>query len=145
MNLLRKNDLIMLGLSLVIFAILQVLITTKVLTSFWELNLIIIGINVIMAVSLNLINGYTGQFSLGHAGFMAVGAYTGVVMTTFFHLPFIVAIVAGAVLAGLLGFLICLPNPCLRGGFLGFSTFGVGGIFPAVVFDLGFLGGDGGF
>ena len=57
----------MLGLSLVIFAILQVLITTKVLTSFWELNLIIIGINVIMAVSLNLINGYTGQFSLGHA------------------------------------------------------------------------------
>ena len=49
MNLLRKNDLIMLGLSLVIFAILQVLITTKVLTSFWELNLIIIGINVIMA------------------------------------------------------------------------------------------------
>ena len=74
MNLLRKNDLIMLGLSLVIFAILQVLITTKVLTSFWELNLIIIGINVIMAVSLNLINGYTGQFSLGHAGFMAVGA-----------------------------------------------------------------------
>ena len=66
----------MLGLSLVIFAILQVLITTKVLTSFWELNLIIIGINVIMAVSLNLINGYTGQFSLGHAGFMAVGAYT---------------------------------------------------------------------
>ena len=83
MNLLRKNDLIMLGLSLVIFAILQVLITTKVLTSFWELNLIIIGINVIMAVSLNLINGYTGQFSLGHAGFMAVGAYTGVVMTTF--------------------------------------------------------------
>ena len=100
MNLLRKNDLIMPGLSLVIFAILQVLITTKVLTSFWELNLIIIGINVIMAVSLNLINGYTGQFSLGHAGFMAVGAYTGVVMTTFFHLPFIVAIITGAVLAG---------------------------------------------
>lgn len=48
MNLLRKNDLIMLGLSLVIFAILQVLITTKVLTSFWELNLIIIGIYVMV-------------------------------------------------------------------------------------------------
>ena len=82
MNLLRKNDLIMLGLSLVIFAILQVLITTKVLTSFWELNLIIIGINVIMAVSLNLINGYTGQFSLGHAGFMGVGAFSGVILAT---------------------------------------------------------------
>ena len=86
----RKNDLLMLGLSLVLFAVLQVLISTRVLSSFWELNLIVIGINVIMAASLNLINGYTGQFSLGHAGFMAVGAYTGVVMTSYFHLPFIV-------------------------------------------------------
>ncbi|MCI6097612.1 MAG: branched-chain amino acid ABC transporter permease, partial [Selenomonadaceae bacterium] len=73
MNLMRKNDLIMLGLSLVLFAVLQALISTRVLSSFWELNLIVIGINVIMAASLNLINGYTGQFSLGHAGFMAVG------------------------------------------------------------------------
>src|SRR3954451_1726789 len=41
-----------------------------------------IGINIILAVSLNLINGYTGQFSLGHAGFMAVGAYTSAMITT---------------------------------------------------------------
>ena len=53
----RKNDLIMLGLSLVLFAVLQALISTRVLSSFWELNLIVIGINVIMAASLNLING----------------------------------------------------------------------------------------
>lgn len=43
-----------------------------------------IGINIILAVSLNLINGYTGQFSLGHAGFMAVGAYTAAVITNQF-------------------------------------------------------------
>src|SRR5439155_24555149 len=41
-----------------------------------------VGINIILAVSLNLINGYTGQFSLGHAGFMAVGAYSAAVVTT---------------------------------------------------------------
>ena len=78
MKFLRRNDLVMLGIGIVIFAVLQVLITERIMSSFWQLNVIIIGINVIMAVSLNLINGYTGQFSLGHAGFMAVGAYVGV-------------------------------------------------------------------
>ena len=62
MKFLRKNGLIMLGLGLVIFAVLQALITERILSSFWQLNVIIIGINIIMAVSLNLINGYTGQF-----------------------------------------------------------------------------------
>ena len=66
MNLLRKNDLIMLAFGIVLFAVLQGLISTKIIGSFWELNLIIIGINVIMSVSLNLINGYTGQLSLIH-------------------------------------------------------------------------------
>jgi branched-chain amino acid transport system permease protein len=50
----------------------------------WLFNFYNIGINIIMAVSLNLINGYTGQFSLGHAGFMAVGAYTAAVITNQF-------------------------------------------------------------
>ena len=88
MKYLRKNDCIMLGFAIILFAVLQGLITGRVLSSFWQLNLLIVGINIIMAVSLNLINGYTGQFSLGHAGFMAVGAYVGIVLTTNFHLPF---------------------------------------------------------
>ena len=80
MKYLRKNDCIMLVFSVVLFAVLQLLITERILSSFWQLNLLIIGINIILAASLNLINGYTGQFSLGHAGFMAVGAYVGVVL-----------------------------------------------------------------
>ena len=95
MNSIRKNDLLLLALGIVVFAVLQGLISARIIGSFWQLNLLIIGINVIMSVSLNLINGYTGQFSLGHAGFMAVGAYVGVVLTTNFHAPFIVALVAG--------------------------------------------------
>lgn len=145
MNFMRKNDLIMLVLALVLFGILQALITTRMLSSFWELNLIIIGINVIMAASLNLINGYTGQFSLGHAGFMAVGAYTGVVMTSYFDMPFIVALIAGAILAGLLGFLIGLPTLRLRGDYLAIATLGLGEIIRIVIMNMDYVGGAAGF
>ena len=55
-----------------------------------------IGINIILAVSLNLINGYTGQFSLGHAGFMAVGAYTAAAITMFGAPKFAPALTQGA-------------------------------------------------
>lgn len=145
MNLLRKNDLLMLVLSLVLFGVLQALISTKVFSSFWELNLIIIGINVIMAVSLNLINGYTGQFSLGHAGFMAVGAYVGVVMTTFWQLPFIVSLLGGALLAGILGFLIGLPTLRLRGDYLAIATLGLGEIIRIIIMNFDYVGGAAGF
>src|SRR6185437_8770766 len=56
----------------------------KQINSYWLFVGYDIGINIILAVSLNLINGYTGQFSLGHAGFMAVGAYTAAVITNQF-------------------------------------------------------------
>lgn len=55
---------------------LELLIWLGVLNDYWTLTLMTMGINIILAVSLNLINGFTGQFSLGHAGFMAVGGYT---------------------------------------------------------------------
>ena len=72
---LRKQDLIFFLFGLVLFGVLQGLISGRVIGSFWQLNLLFLGINIILTASLNLINGYTGQFSLGHAGFMAVGAY----------------------------------------------------------------------
>lgn len=112
MNSIRKNDLLLLALGIVVFAVLQGLISARIIGSFWQLNLLIIGINVIMSVSLNLINGYTGQFSLGHAGFMAVGAYVGVVLTTNFHAPFIVALVAGGLVAAFWAF----SSACRRCG-----------------------------
>lgn len=145
MNILRKNDLIMLVFGIVLFAALQGMIATKIIGSFWELNLIIVCINVIMSVSLNLINGYTGQFSLGHAGFMAVGAYVGVVLTTYFHAPFVVALVAGALMAGLLGFLIGLPTLRLRGDYLAIATLGLGEIIRIVIMNIDYVGGAAGF
>ena len=145
MNAVRRRDLTMLIFGLIIYAILQGLMSAGMIGSFWQLNLILIGINVIMSVSLNLINGYTGQFSLGHAGFMAVGAYVGVVCTTNFGMPLIVALLAGAASAGLLGFMIGLPTLRLRGDYLAIATLGLGEIIRIVIMNIEYVGGAAGF
>ena len=145
MNAVRKRDLTMLIVGLGIYGILQGMMSAGMIGSFWQLNLILIGINVIMSVSLNLINGYTGQFSLGHAGFMAVGAYVGVVCTTNFNMPLIAALIAGAACAGLLGFLIGLPTLRLRGDYLAIATLGLGEIIRIVIMNIEYVGGAAGF
>ena len=145
MNLLRRNDLIMLVFALILFGVLQGMISEKLIGSFWQLNILLIGINIIMSASLNLINGYTGQFSLGHAGFMAVGAYVSVVLTTNFGLPFFLALAAGAAAAGFLGFLIGLPTLRLRGDYLAIATLGLGEIIRIVIMNIQYVGGAAGF
>ena len=145
MNLLQKNDLKMLVFALIVYGIIMGLTSAGVLSAFWQLNLIFAGINIILAASLNLINGYTGQFSLGHAGFMAVGAYVGVVLTTNFQMAFPVAILAGGVTAGLLGALIGLPTLRLRGDYLAIATLGLGEIVRIVIINVPYVGGAAGF
>ena len=145
MNILQKNDLKMLVFALVIYGIIMGLTSAGMLSAFWQLNLIFAGINIILAASLNLINGYTGQFSLGHAGFMAVGAYVGVVLTTNFQMAFPVAILAGGVTAGLLGALIGLPTLRLRGDYLAIATLGLGEIVRIVIINVPYVGGAAGF
>ena len=145
MNILQKNDLKMLIVALVIYAVIMGLTEAGMLSAFWQLNLIFAGLNIILAASLNLINGYTGQFSLGHAGFMAVGAYVGVVLTTNFQMPFPVALLAGGVSAGLLGALIGRPTLRLRGDYLAIATLGLGEIVRIVIINVPYVGGAAGF
>ena len=145
MNSLQKNDLKMLVFALVVYGIIMGLTSAGMLSAFWQLNLIFAGINIILAASLNLINGYTGQFSLGHAGFMAVGAYVGVVLTTNFQMAFPVAILAGGLTAGLLGALIGLPTLRLRGDYLAIATLGLGEIVRIVIINVPYVGGAAGF
>ena len=145
MNLLQKNDLKMLVFALVIYGIIMGLTSAGMLSAFWQLNLIFAGINIILAASLNLINGYTGQFSLGHAGFMAVGAYVGVVLTTNFGMAFPLAILVGGIAAGLLGALIGLPTLRLRGDYLAIATLGLGEIVRIVIINVPYVGGAAGF
>jgi branched-chain amino acid transport system permease protein len=96
-----------------------------------------IGINIILAVSLNLINGHTGQFSLGHAGFMAVGGYTAAKFTLVLQtiMPpwaqpvlFLVALLLGGLLAALTGLAVGVPTLRLRGDYLAIVTLGFGEI-----------------
>jgi len=118
------------------------------------------GINVVLAVSLNLINGFTGQFSIGHAGFMAVGGYGSAMFTL--HLgqrwavalaaagmpptlaqgsALLVALVAGGSLAALTGYLVGLPSLRLRGDYLAIVTLGFGEIIRVLILNVDAVGG----
>jgi len=114
-----------------------------------------IGINITLAVSLNLINGHTGQFSLGHAGFMAVGAYTAAAMTMFAGphvLPasapavvtmlwFTLALGAGGLVAAAAGVFVGAPSLRLKGDYLAIVTLGFGQIIAVVFRNIEPLGG----
>lgn len=108
-----------------------------------------IGVNIILAVSLNLINGYTGQFSLGHAGFMAVGGYTAAVITNQFTgtspilsaAIFLGALLAGGLLAAITGLLVGIPTLRLRGDYLAIVTLGFGEIIRVVFQNMNAVGG----
>ena len=128
-----------------VYALIQSLILLDVIGPFWQLNIVLVCINIILAVSLNLINGFTGQFSIGHAGFMAVGAYVSAVLTVKFQLPFLVAILGGASGAGFLGFMIGLPTLRLDGDYLAIATLGLGEIIRITILNIPYVGGASGF
>ncbi len=108
---------------------------------------IMIGINIILAVSLNLVNGHTGQFSLGHAGFMAIGAYVSAALTSYFaahflkdstgivshSLAFGAALAGGGVAAALAGLLVGVPSLRVRGDYLAIVTLGFGEIIRVII------------
>ena len=141
MNKLIKRDLFVLLACAVVFALVQTGFSTRAIGAFWQLNIILICINIILASSLNLINGYTGQFSLGHAGFMAVGAYAGAVCTVYFHLPFVVSLIVGSVLAGVFGLIIGMPTLRLKGDYLAIATLGFGEIIRLSILNINYVGG----
>jgi branched-chain amino acid transport system permease protein len=120
------------------------------------------GINIILAVSLNLISGFTGQFSIGHAGFMAIGAYgTGWMAVTFgpriqaalSFLPaeaqqgvvVLVGLAFGAFLAAIGGLLVGVPSLRLRGDYLAIVTLGFGEIIRVVILNIDAIGGARGY
>lgn len=107
------------------------------------------GISIILAVSLNLINGHTGQFSLGHAGFMAVGGYAAAKFTLVCSplvpeplkpLLFLVALVLGGCMAALIGLGVGIPSLRLRGDYLAIVTLGFGEIIRVVVQNMESVG-----
>ena len=116
--------------------------------------LVNVGVNVILAVSLNVVNGFTGQFSIGHAGFMAVGAYTAAKITSALadqqiaylapalsdQIIFAGALAAGMGLAAVAGLVVGIPSLRLRGDYLAIVTLGFNEIIRVVIENSPFLG-----
>ena len=126
--------------------------------------IVTIGINITLAVSLNIINGHAGQFSLGHAGFMAVGAYGAAYLTVYYFGPYvdkmaegssqqvlwqnvllIIAVVAGALMSAIAGYIVGLPSLRLRGDYLAIVTLGFGEIIRVLILNIDAIGAARGF
>jgi branched-chain amino acid transport system permease protein len=139
------------SLILILITITLLIIAQNNLDSFSLRILNLSGIYVIFAVSMNLINGFTGQLALGHAGFIAVGAYTYSLLVmdpqlkemNFFlkpliaplntvHWPFLPALILAGLMAALAGFLVGAPALRLRGDYLAIATLGFGEIIRII-------------
>jgi branched-chain amino acid transport system permease protein len=124
--------------------------------------LVFICISIILATSLNLINGFTGQFSIGHAGFMAVGAYSSAYFTVNYGkaiegsfaflgetassgVVLLIAIVIGAFVAGLMGLIVGIPSLRLKGDYLAIVTLGFAEIIRIVILNIDAVGGATGY
>jgi len=92
------------------------------LSNYWLGVANLIGITIIAATGLNILTGYCGQLSIGHAGFIAVGAYTSAVLTNRFGVPFLAALVLAGVTAGLIGMVFGIPSLRVKGFYLAIST-----------------------
>jgi branched-chain amino acid transport system permease protein len=132
----------------------------RVLSPYQLQVVVLCGINIVLAVSLNLINGFTGQFSIGHAGFMALGAYGSAMFSL--HIgarwvaqlqslglpepiaaapPLLMALLLGGLLAALAGYLVGLPSLRLRGDYLAIVTLGFGEIIRVLILNIDAIGG----
>ncbi|MEI7448295.1 MAG: branched-chain amino acid ABC transporter permease [Desulfomonile sp.] len=107
--------------------------------SLYIINLI--AINAIVAIGLNILVGYTGQISLGHAGFFAIGAYTCVLLMVKAGVPFLLALPAAGFVSALFGFLLGLPALRLEGPYLAIATLGFGMAVTQVISHWGYAGG----
>jgi branched-chain amino acid transport system permease protein len=151
------------GLLLVLSQLFEVGIGPLHVNPYYARIVNLIGINITLAVSLNLINGLAGQFSIGHAGFMAVGGYTATYVTVRHGaaiaavaggtldggagtaLAMAVSLSAGAVAAGLAGLLVGVPSLRLKGDYLAIVTLGFGEIIRVVILNIPAVGGATGF
>lgn len=152
----RRNGIIFLLLVALLYP-LDLLLNAQ-LDSFTLHLLLLAGENILLAASLNLVNGWTGQFSLGHAGFMAIGAYTAAVVTTTYgpvfgvgpgaaagEMLFFIATLCGGGFAAFCGFVVGLPSLRLKGDYLAVVTLGFSEIIRVVILNTDSVGGARGF
>jgi len=117
------------------------------ISPYYQLILMYVGINTIMTVSLNLVNGYMGEFSVGHAGFMAVGAYVAALLTMYVWPPNLVAwlfpvtIIIAGLCTALVGLVVAIPSFRTRGDYLAIVTLAFNMIVKSVIENIDAIGG----
>ncbi len=138
MKVINKKNILILIVIIVFYAVAQALINNGTINNFYEITLATICINIILAVSLNLVTGFTGQFSLGHAGFMSIGAYVGALINMEMNSTsgFLAGILAGAAAAAIVGILIGIPTLRLKGDYLAIATLGMAEIIRVVFLNM---------
>jgi branched-chain amino acid transport system permease protein len=144
-----------LGLVIASLVVVALSFVVEDLGSYDRRIVLTIGINMVLATSLNLINGFTGQFSLGHAGFMGVGAYASAILSTIIapdafgseasglagSLLFLGPVLLGGVVAALAGLLVGIPSLRLKGDYLAIVTLGFGEIIRVIIQNIPEVGG----
>ena len=140
MNKTTKNNMITYLMVIVVYVVIQVLVTSGSLSSLFTGLLVPICTYVILAISLNLVVGFLGELSLGHAGFMCIGAFTSAFFSKCMKgviepdlLRFMIALLIGAVCAGIFGILIGIPVLRLNGDYLAIVTLAFGEIIKNVI------------
>ncbi|WP_443740128.1 branched-chain amino acid ABC transporter permease [Treponema sp.] len=145
----RRNTIILLVISLAVVlipaALMEFPLGAPAIDAYTAQIIILGGINAIMAISVNVICGITGQLSLGQAGFQALGAYSVILLTSECGIPLPVSIILGGLIAAFFGFLIGFPTLKLEGDYLAIVTLAFGEIIRVVLVNLkGITGGPNG-
>ncbi len=140
----KKTITIIVGV-LITYAVLYGLISANVINSYYKGIITFSLINIILAVSLNLIVGFTGQLCLGHAGFMSIGAYISALMSQKAGMPFVISIFIGAIVACIFAALIGYPTLKLTGDYFAITTLAFGEIIRIVIMNINVVGGARGF
>lgn len=136
----KKSVLTIIGVILT-YVIIYGLTKTKVINSYYAGIINLALINIMLAVSLNLIVGFTGQLCLGHAGFMSIGAYLSAILTQKAEIPFMVSIFIGAIIACIIAALIGYPTLRLTGDYFAITTLAFCEIIRIVIMNIDFIGG----
>ncbi|MBQ5313105.1 MAG: branched-chain amino acid ABC transporter permease [Oscillospiraceae bacterium] len=147
------NNLITYAIVALFYIVVTVMIATGNATRHMQSLLVPICVNVTLAVSLNLVIGFLGELSLGHAAFMSIGAYTGGLLSIFMknmfpNLPVMVrfplSMLAGGIVGAMFGALVCVVVLRLKGDYLAIVTLAFGEILRSIIINLDFTGGPSG-
>jgi len=125
----------------IVYGLLMLLVYEGIIDNYILRLMKQIGIFIIAALGLNLILGFTGQFTMGHAAFMSIGAYGSAIMTKNFNMPFPIALIVGVILAAILAALIGYPILRLKGDYLAICTLGFGEIVKVIIQNVDYVGG----